>query len=134
MVGESALPAHGLLLDATFSVGLSDIWTARARASYGHHFGAEPLTVLFGSTDLLYLVDVLEWVPYFGVGLDGIGMLHAGDTAFELGAHPVLGLDWLLSREHTLGLELRPVFLLTALGSEPLYFSATLSFTWLFWL
>ena len=64
------------------------------------------------------------------MGIDGIGLW--GDSfGADLGVHPVLGFDWLVSREWTVGMQLRSVFLLTALESEPVYFKVGVTASYL---
>jgi hypothetical protein len=129
-----ALPHNGATLAVDTSIGLDDIWTARAFASYSLHPGNSSLSVLTLGAELLYLVDILEVVPYFGAGLDALGSWVPGAQAFgaEFGVHPVVGIDWLLSRDLALGIVARPVFLLSAWQRTPIYVSATVTLSLLF--
>jgi hypothetical protein len=128
------LPAHGLALDAAATLGLDDIWALRARFTYGYHpdsLGAVHTFVPSG--DVLYLIDILEWVPYVGAGLDAVVALPVvGPVQSNLGIHLAFGLDWLLSRRWLLELDLRPVLIVTALDEGPFYFVSTLSAQYLF--
>ncbi|HEX4354488.1 MAG TPA: hypothetical protein VHZ95_16280, partial [Polyangiales bacterium] len=75
---------------------------------------------------------VLELVPYFGAGIDAVGSFAAhASFRSELGVHPVVGLDWLLARDFALGLQGRPIFLITAWDRAPIYLSINLNATWL---
>ena len=123
------LPHSGAMLGLEASLGLDDIWTVRAFASYSLHPGARSLSVATFGAELLYLIDVLEWVPYFGAGVTGIGSWFdiAPRVSTELGVHPVVGLDWLVSRQLVLGLVVRPEFLVTAWDRDPIYLSVGLS-------
>jgi hypothetical protein len=131
---SDSVPAHGVLLGVGASLGLSDLFTLRGELSWALHPGSShTLSVFFASAELLYLIDIFELVPYFGVGIDGIGAWTSGAPfSTDLGAHPVLGLDWLISRRLTLGLQLRSVFLLTALSRDPVYLRAGASLSYLF--
>jgi len=55
-------PASGARLELSASAGLSLAWTARARLSYALHPDADPLHVGMAAVELLYIVDVLEFV------------------------------------------------------------------------
>jgi hypothetical protein len=85
------------------------------------------------------MIDVLELVPSFGAGLDAV-ITHwpvaAGNDDAELradfAAHAVLGLDYLLSRELSFALDVRPHLLVTALDDEPLYLTVSASLVWVF--
>jgi hypothetical protein len=127
-------PPNGVALGLGASLGLSDVFSVRGQLTWALHPGEPQMTSLvFVSAELLYLIDVLEIVPYFGLGLDGVGSFASGrDFGCDLGLHPVLGLDWLLSREVALGVTFRPVFFVTALETDPVYFKAGATFSYLF--
>lgn len=58
---------------------------------------------------LVYSLDVIQFVPYIG-GNVGVYELTGGGlpkTDLRLGAQLVVGLDWMLTRDWTLGLEIR---------------------------
>jgi hypothetical protein len=126
------LPHSGALVGVEASRGLDDIWTVRAALTYSLHPGSAPLSVLALGAELLYPIDVLEIVPYLGGGFDAIGSwAHGASFATEFGIHPVVGVDWLVERGLALGLQVRPIFLVTAWSSEPIYLSVNLNATWL---
>jgi hypothetical protein len=130
---SSSQPQNGALFDLSSSVGLSAVLTVRARLSYAFHPAARPLHAGLAGAELLYMVDVVELVPYFGAGLDAVGRAREPASLEVDGAvHLVAGLDYLLSRTLALGIDLRPLFLLTALHRDPLYVAVTASVTWLF--
>jgi hypothetical protein len=131
---SDATPPNGVALGVGASLGLSDTFTVRGQLTWALHPGEPQFTsLLFVSAELLYLIDVLEIVPYFGLGLDGIGSFASGqDFGGDFGLHLVLGFDWLLSREVTLGVAIRSVFLLTGLDDDPVYLKAGATFSYLF--
>jgi hypothetical protein len=129
---SDVLPSHGVVLSAEASMGLDDIWTVRAGLALAQHPANAPVSVMLASAELLYLIDVFELVPYFGAGVDGIGTLHAGALGTDLGVHPVLGLDWLPSRDLVFGLAVRPIVLVSALDQAPVYFTFALTASMLF--
>ena len=124
-----AWPHAGAVLGIEASLGLDDIWTVRAFASYSLHPAAQSLSMASLGGELLYLVDVLEWVPYFGAGVTALGSWFGFKDGLHIdcAVHPVVGLDWLVSRDLALGVVVRPEFLITAWDHEPLYLSAALS-------
>jgi hypothetical protein len=126
---QHGLPHSGAAVGLEASLGLDDIWTVRGAIGYSLHPGTSSLSVLTLGAELLYLVDVLEIVPYFGAGLDAIGSWVPRAAAFstEFGVHPVFGVDWLISRDWALGLQARPIFLITALNREPIYLTVSVS-------
>lgn len=122
-------PSHGVALGLGASLGLDDVLSLRGQLAWAlHPSGNSSRSVFLVSAELLYLVDIVELVPYFGVGIDGIGGWVEGESvSTDLGLHPILGVDWLLSREFALGVQLRSIFLLTALDTDPIYFKAGVS-------
>jgi hypothetical protein len=130
---DRALPHPGATAGVEASVGLGVAWSLRAAASYSLHPGDVSLHHAALSAELVYIVDVLELVPYAGVGLDGLGHWTSAPHATfdaDFGVHPVVGVDWLATRELGFGLCARPIFALTDLRHAPLYLSATLNATW----
>jgi hypothetical protein len=126
-------PAHGATaLDLSVSSGLDATWSLRARASYALHPAERALHVVLVSPELLYLIDVVEVVPYLGLGVSGVGRASGGAFRPAAGAHLVLGFDYLLSRAFALGLDLRPTLLFTDLDRHPLELLCTVNAQWFF--
>lgn len=126
----------GVLVGVTGSVGLDDTWTARMRLAYGGHFAtdARPETLQLGiaSGELLYLFDILEWVPYFGLGADAVTLNDSEGFGVEVGGHFLVGVDWLPTRELVIGADIRAITLFSYLDQRPFYMAFTLSASWLF--
>ncbi len=116
-------PLSGGLLGVATSIGIDDIWSVGIRVSYAIHPDAEPVHAIVAGAEILYLIDVLEVVPYFGGGLDWVGTSYAGSFEVEAGVHAVVGADYLLSRDFLLGLEMRPLLLISERGFNSGYFS-----------
>lgn len=123
IVGDTPYPPHAIHGGVGVGVGLSDVWELRGRIDYAFHPSA--LHRVGASVDLVYLVDVLSAVPYLGVSVGGLVsvldaslMLEAVRGDFVAGG--VLGLDVLLGREWTIGVEVRPVVVVTDFEREPL--------------
>lgn len=98
-----------------------------------HPSDAPLVSIAWVSAELVYLVDVFEVVPYFGAGADFAALVRSGaDAELDAGVHPVIGFDYLVSRELTLGMQVRPVFLLTAIETTPVYLQLGLTLSYLF--
>lgn len=128
----SSLPRNGVLFDVSASTGLGPVWSLRGRASYAVHPAARPLHVTLLDAEVLYLIDVLEIVPYFGVGAGATGRVRDGVLGVDATVHAVIGLDYLLSRALTLELDARPYLLMTELDGAPVYFGVTAGVVWMF--
>jgi hypothetical protein len=128
---SDAEPASGARLELSASTGLSLAWAARARLSYGWHPGADALHVGAAAVELLYIIDVLEFVPYFGAGTSVLAMARDDNLDAYPAIHAALGVDYLMSRELTLELDVSAHALLTALDTNPLYLTATVSLVWM---
>lgn len=122
---------HGAYVQLEASLGLSTVWSLRGIVGFAEHPTRPSLAQGLVAAEALYLVDVLELVPYAGIGVDALAGFTATDTHFAVGAHPVFGIDWLLGRSFLLGLSVRPVFILSDLVRGPLYLSSALTAAWL---
>jgi len=122
---------HGAYFQLEASLGVSPTWSVRGVLGYGEHAATPRLSQGLLGVEALYLVDVLELVPYAGVGIDALAGFTSADTRFAFGAHPVLGIDWLLGRSFLLGLSARPIFVLSDFDRGPLYLTVSLTAAWL---
>ena len=123
------LPTHAFSGGIGVDIGIRDAWAIRIRAAQSYHPSSEPLHVTIAGVEAVYLLDILEFVPFFGVGVDGIATVYDGDFGMDLGLHIVAGGDWLLARKWLLGLDVRAYFLpfsLADTGVDPVYLSASL--------
>jgi hypothetical protein len=70
-----------------------------------------------------YTLDVLTWVPYFGVLVGGFAMSGGtiDGTLFLPGAQLALGLDYKLSHHWSVGAALRQTMMLTHTSTYPSY-------------
>lgn len=124
-----ALPPHGVYAEGGVSVGLGDAWELRGRIAYAYH--PAPMHRWAGGVELVYLIDVFEIVPFLGLGVSGIATLNDVVVTGDFAANAVVGLDVLLSRDVTLGIEVRPSVLLTSLDTAPLWLEAGARLQWL---
>jgi hypothetical protein len=80
-----------------------------------------------------YVLDVLRWVPYFGVLVGGYHL--SGGTldspVVALGAAVQLGLDYQLSRHWALGVAGQQHFLVTRMSDYPSYTTVMLRFEYM---
>lgn len=87
------------------SLGLSDVFTVRAAVGYDFGFTKPIVHTASGHVDLLYLVDIVEWVPFFGLRAGGELTIAPDLLGSPLGG-VVAGLDHFLSRDLLIGLDL----------------------------
>ncbi len=124
-------PEQGVALDVSGSYGLGPAWALRARATWGiHPSSVDALQLVVGSVEALYLIDVVEVVPYFGLGAGVLGVFEGGFVAPE--THAVVGADYLLSRTLALGVDVRVHLLPTELDTAPVYLAALGTVTFMF--
>jgi hypothetical protein len=128
---QSGSSNHGAYFQLEASLGVSSTWSVRGLLGLGRHPAAPSLSQGILGLEALYLVDVLEFVPYAGLGIDALASFGVTDTRFAVGAHPVLGIDWLLGRNFLVGLNARPIFVLSDLDRGPLYLTVSLTAVWL---
>ncbi|MCB9614294.1 MAG: hypothetical protein H6722_17800 [Sandaracinus sp.] len=123
------LPTHGARLAVDVGIGLNDAWTLTPRVEWVFHPASEMLHVGIVGLETTYAFDILEIVPFFGLGLDGIGTLRDGAFGVDLAVHAVVGLDWLVTRDWLVGLDVRAYvlpFSLATNGIDPVYLTVGL--------
>lgn len=129
---RGARPVHGAFAEAGLSLGLDDVFSVRTRLTYAFHPAADDLPshhLAAVASDLIYLLDILTVVPYFGAGLSAQMWTTAGDQDFDAGVQILGGLDYLYSREWIFGIEARGVATFRALKGDAAYVTVGLTAT-----
>jgi hypothetical protein len=129
----SAAAPHGLAFDAHAGLGLGVEWQLRGALTYAHH-PAERAAVHVGlaRAELVYLVDIVDFVPFGGLGLGARWIDAGGSSAADFAAHAVLGLAYWLSFDALLELDVRAHVLPDRLSTDAVYLVSALSFVWAF--
>lgn len=108
VVDSVHLPRQGAALDLGAALGISDVGVVRALAGYAA-FSERPELAHVGRfrVEALYLIDVLQFVPFVGLGA-GL-LVSGGNNRLEYfpAGHLVFGADYLWSRIWTLGVDIR---------------------------
>jgi hypothetical protein len=102
----------GPALEAYAAYGISDLFDVRTQMLVTRHTRLDRSFAVVGlSGGLVYKLDVLSWIPYFGLEL---GYYHFSGGTFpgQVGEHEPglsldLGVDYLVTPSLGLGLELR---------------------------
>lgn len=124
--GRPRMPPGGLALGLGATLGVSDAVSLGARLGYAAQLDAgdgQHVHVTSLALEGFYLLDILKLVPFFGGGIDVLAEFDAFeapgtvDPRFDLGVHGLLGLDYLLSREWLLGLDIRVLWHPISFGS-----------------
>jgi hypothetical protein len=133
-VDDKSSMSTGFGIGAHYTYGLSDQFNfmAELNASFmtsGEKLDApttprtRPTQVEHALVGLGYVIDVLRWVPYFGL-LAGGYRLAGGtldDQLFIVGGAVQLGLDYQLSRQWAIGAAAQQHFLFSQLSTYPSY-------------
>jgi hypothetical protein len=94
--------------------GFTDSWALKATGSYAAHAatGSDPGLLNTGLLGLsvVYTIDILQVVPFFEGGVEcfvigGKGVGTESKFAVEFGLHAGFGLDYLLNRYWSIGIE-----------------------------
>jgi hypothetical protein len=109
IVHSDSLRPHLGALDVGASLGIRDFLVLRAALGYGMLLEKNAKTQQAGRArvELAYLIDILKWVPFFGLGVGVWGVSSQGDLSFLAAGHIVFGLDYLITRSFTLGVDVR---------------------------
>jgi hypothetical protein len=110
---SDTLPANLPALDLGVSLGISDWLVLRGALGYGLMLDKNKDTRHVGRArvELAYLIDIVQWVPFVGLGT-GLWLVQAPDgVSARADGHLVLGIDYLATRAWTVGLDVRIGFL-----------------------
>lgn len=126
-------PNHGPMAALGTTIGFDDTWGLGFYAAWAVHpvFDAggagepvpDPVHVGIFGVEGLYYIDIVQVVPFFGVGVDVLPVYdgRAREWRAEAAAHLRVSLDYLVSREVMIGLDVRPYLLFTNLELDPVY-------------
>ena len=136
---DTATPCCGPTLGVSGSIGLGDTFSLRGQLEGAWHpsNGTDP-TLWLGliGVEVIYLLDIVSVVPFFGLGVDTLLTSGGSVTGLEFGAHAILGADYLISREVAVGVDIRPRILFASAIEDgrldPFYFSVALRLSYRF--
>lgn len=111
LVDVEPLPSNQMSVDVGAGVGVADWLVMRTALGYGLLFDAqhEQKQAVRFRLEGGYLIDVLQWVPFFGLG-GGLWALEGkGNSGFAMRptGHLWAGVDYLATRRWTVGCDLR---------------------------
>lgn len=113
LVGSAYPLRHGAAAELGAGIGLSEHTVLRGNLGYAtllHHSEIEPIGRL--RVEGLYLLDVLQVVPFFGIGATATTAAESvARVPLRAGGHLVLGVDYLLTRSWVFGVDLRSALL-----------------------
>ncbi len=120
---RSDAPEHGFVAGLDVGFGLGDAWALRLDAAYAFH--PDTLHRVRGAAELLYVIDIVQVVPFAGLGIGALVSIPGADARADLEVHAILGLDVLVDRGVVLGIALRPVLVPTWLEADPFHLAVT---------
>jgi hypothetical protein len=109
VVDPEPIPSQLVSVDLSAAVGVADWLVVRSALGYGLLFGGDDELAQAGRLRLegAYLLDVLQWVPFFGVG-GGLWLLEERTgLAVRPAGHLLVGVDYLATRRWTFGCDVR---------------------------
>ena len=114
VVDAPGLPGRAATLDVGGSYGLGDLFMLRGALGYGlARESGQTVSMGRGRLSLVYIVDVLRIVPFFGVGA-GAALHDADGLTITPHFFGTLGLDYLVDRTWTVGADGRTGIFLIA--------------------
>ena len=108
------------------SFGFDDAWGLGVYTGWFVHppfNGGDAVHLGVFGVEGLYYLDILQVVPFFGLGVDVLPTYDAATDSWgaDFAAHVRVSLDYLVSREVIVGLDIRPYVLFTSLSIDPVY-------------
>ena len=109
VANSEALASQQLALDAGVTFGIADWLLVRSALGYGALFDGQHDLAHAARLRLegAYLLDLLQWVPFFGLGGGLWATRDAAGPAIRPTGHLVFGLDYLATRSWTVGCDVR---------------------------
>jgi len=131
-VGYAAWPGieapHGATFDLQVGIGLSPTWQLRGGAAYALHPDHGPALPTAGlRAEAVYMVDIVELVPFAGLGISALTALRDHDAEVEPAGHFVAGVAYWLSFDWLIELDIRAHILPDEIERSPLYFVSMVS-------
>lgn len=128
-------PNHGPTVAIGTAIGFAEAWGIGLHAGWSVHpafNGGETFHLGFAGIEGLYYIDILEVVPFFGVGVDVLPTFDESTSSWsaDVAAHLRASLDYLVSREVAIGVDIRPYVLLSALSTDPVYLTFLARFSY----
>jgi hypothetical protein len=125
--------ASGIAFDLHGGLGIGVEWQLRAGLSYAYH-PVETSAAHFGlaRTELVYLIDIVDIVPFGGIGVGACivdAMRPSGPVA---GPHAVLGVAYWISFDALLELDVRAHLFPELASDDVVYLVSALSLVWAF--
>jgi hypothetical protein len=113
IVDPEPVPSQLLAVDLGAAVGVADWLVVRSALGYGLLFDREHELAQAGRLRLegAYLLDVLQWVPFFGLGGGLWALEERSGLAVRPAGHLWAGVDYLATRRWTVGVDVRIGFL-----------------------
>ncbi len=129
-------PNHGPSFAIGTTIGFDDAWGLGVYAGWSVHpafNGGEPYHLGFAGVEGLYFIDILEVVPFFGVGIDVLPTFDGSTNSWgaDVAAHLRASVDYLVSRSVAIGLDVRPYVLFSALSTDPFYLTVLARFSYI---
>ncbi len=113
LVDPDGDPRQGPGITLGAGLGLSDLGILRADVGYAALFAQGALRHAGRvRAEGVYLIDVLQFVPFFGLGASLLVTEGVDHAQLRPGGHLVFGVDYLVSRTWILGLDVRSGVLL----------------------
>jgi hypothetical protein len=128
-------PNHGPGGGIGASFGFDDAWGLGVYTGWFVHppfNGGEAVHLGVFGVEGLYYLDILQVVPFFGLGIDVLPAFDGatGEWSADFAAHVRASLDYLVSREVIIGIDIRPYVLFTSLSIDPVYITFLARFSY----
>lgn len=108
IAATETLPAAGPTLDIGGALGISDFLVLRSAVGYAPLLdGRDTVHTGRARVEAAYLIDVLQWVPFFGLGAGLWGYGRASGFGVRPQGHVLFGIDYLWNRSWTVGVDVR---------------------------
>ena len=125
--------AHGIAFDLHGGLGVGVEWQLRAGLTYAYHpVKTSAAHVGLARTELVYLIDIVDIVPFGGIGVGARVIEAMRPSGVHVGPHAVLGVAYWISFDALLELDVRAHILPGRVSDDVVYLVSALSLVWTF--
>ena len=115
--GSDSLPVHGVDLALSAGGGFGDAWSLQGFVRYDRFPSQRPLQLGIAGLETVYALDIVRFVPLFGVGLDGLLTVRERAARGDFALHALIGVDYLIDQRWIIGADVRGYWVATSAGS-----------------
>lgn len=111
--GSDTLPRNGVDVALSAGGGFGEAWSLQGLLSYNLLPNGRSLHLGVAGIETVYALDILRFVPLFGLGVDGLLSVRDRSSRGDFALHALLGFDYLINPRWLIGADVRGFWVAT---------------------